>query len=75
MPRYTLERINQKIAIWEAADDAVGLGQSYSIGGRQLTRADAAFIEARLDRLYAEKDRIVNNMPGRLIGVPGRVAR
>jgi hypothetical protein len=35
MARYTLERINQKIALWEAADDAVSFGQQYSMGGRR----------------------------------------
>jgi len=74
MARYTLERINAKIALWEAADDAVSTGQSYSIAGRMLTRADADFIDQKLDRLYAEKDRIVNGC-GRIVARQGRVAR
>ena len=74
MARYTIERINQKIAAWEAADDAVASGQSYQIAGRSLTRADAAFIEQKLDKLYAEKDRIVNGV-GRIVSRQGRVAR
>ncbi|MCA1795753.1 MAG: hypothetical protein LC660_18130 [Desulfobacteraceae bacterium] len=51
MARYTLEKINQKIALWEAADDTESTGQSYAIGGRTLTRVDADFIEKKLDRL------------------------
>ena len=74
MARYTLERINQKIALWEAADDAVSKRQAYTIGGRQLTSVDAEFIEEKLDKLYAEKDRIVNNT-GRMVVRVGRVAR
>ncbi|EMS79198.1 DUF6148 family protein [Desulfotignum phosphitoxidans] len=74
MARYTLERINQKIALWEAADDAVSTGQQYSMGGRTLTRADADYIDKKLDRLYAEKDRILNRT-GRIVAMQGRVAR
>ena len=74
MARYTLERINQKIELWEAADDAVSTGQEYTIGGKRLTRVDAGFIETKLDRLYAEKDRIENSI-GRLVVRQGRVAR
>lgn len=74
MARYTLERINQKIALWEAADDAVSFGQQYSMGGRTLTRADADFIEKKLDKLYAQKDQIINGT-GRVVAMQGRVAR
>jgi len=74
MARYTLERINQKIALWEAADDAVSQGQEYTIGGRLLTRVDAAFIEEKLDKLYVEKDRVVVGT-GRIVMRQGRVAR
>jgi len=74
MARYTLNRIEQKIALWEAADDAVSHGQEYTIGGRRLTRVDAAFIEEKLDKLYAEKDRVVAGT-GRIVIRQGRVAR
>jgi hypothetical protein len=74
MARYTLEQINQKIEIWEAADDAVAKGQEYSIGSMRLTRVDAAFIEARLDRLYAIRDQILNDN-ARIVMRVGRVSR
>ena len=74
MARYTLDRINEKIALWEAADDAVATGQAYQISGRSLTRADAGFIEQKLDKLYAEKDRIENGI-GRIVARQGRVSR
>lgn len=74
MARYTLERINQKITLWEAADDAVSTGQSYTMGSRTLTRVDADFIEKKLDRLYAEKDRVLKGT-GRIVAMQGRVAR
>ncbi len=75
MARYSLDRINAKIALWEAADDAVALGQSYSVSGKMLTRADAAFIEQRLERLYAEKERIETGLTGRMMMRQGRVGR
>ncbi|CCK81207.1 hypothetical protein [Desulfobacula toluolica] len=74
MARYTLDRINKKIELWEAADDAVSLGQTYTISGRQLTRVDAEFIEKKLDKLYAEKDRVEAGT-GRIVMRQGRVVR
>jgi hypothetical protein len=73
MPRYTLERINQKIALWEAADDAVSTGQQYSIAGRTLTRVDADFIEKKLDRLYEQRDQVMSRTGPFLVA--GRVKR
>ena len=73
MARYTLEKINQKIALWEAADDAVSTGQQYSIAGRTLTRVDADFIEKKLDRLYEQRDHEMSRT-GPFI-VSGRVKR
>lgn len=74
MARYTLNRINEKIELWEAADDAVSTGQEYTIGGKRLSRVDAALIDEKLNRLYAEKDRIENGH-GPIIARQGRVAR
>jgi hypothetical protein len=74
MARYTLERINQKIALWEAADDAVSTGQEYSIAGKRLTRVDAGFIEEKLDRLYAQRDQLERG-GGRVVVRTMRVAR
>jgi len=73
MARYTLERLNAKIALWEAADDAVSSGQQYSIGGRTLTRVDADFIEKKLDRLYEQLDQLQSRTGPFLVA--GRVKR
>jgi hypothetical protein len=73
MARCTLAQIEQKIVTWEAADAAVA-GQEYTIGSLRITRADAAFIEARLDRLYALRDQILNNN-ARIVVRVVRVAR
>lgn len=75
MARYTLDRINEKIELWEAADDAISLGQDYQIDGFRLTRADAGFIEKKLDRLYAERNRIERGVSGKAVVRRGRVAR
>ncbi|HNQ00722.1 MAG TPA: DUF6148 family protein [Syntrophales bacterium] len=44
MAGITLAQAEAQLALWIAADTAVATGQSYSVGGRQLTRADAAEI-------------------------------
>ena len=41
MAGITLEQAEAKLTAWMSADDAVASGQSYSISGRSLTRADA----------------------------------
>lgn len=74
MTRYTLERINQKIDLWEKADDAVSTGQEYWVAGKKLTRVDAGFIEEKLDRLYAQRDQLERG-GGRVVVRTMRVAR
>lgn len=44
MAGISLEQAEAKLAAWMEADDAVTKGQSYSIGGRSLTRANASEI-------------------------------
>ena len=44
MAGITLAQAEAQLALWIAADTAVATGQSYSVGGRELTRADAAEI-------------------------------
>ena len=41
MAGITLAQANTQLTSWLAADTAVATGQSYSIGGRSLTRANA----------------------------------
>lgn len=60
MSGITLEQAQAKLDAWMAADDAVAGGQSYSVAGRSLTRANAAeirnaieFWERRVIRLSA----------------------
>jgi len=49
MAGITLAQATAKLMTWLDADDAVASGQSYSIQGRALTRADAAIIRENID--------------------------
>lgn len=49
MPGITLVRAEELLALWIAADKAVATGQSYSIGGRSLTRANAEEITKKIN--------------------------
>jgi hypothetical protein len=48
MAGITLAEAEAKLAIWMEADDKVASGQSYSIGGRSLSRADAEKIQGNI---------------------------
>ena len=48
MAGITLAQAEAKLTLWLAADDAVATGQSYTIGDRSLTRADAATIDDKI---------------------------
>jgi hypothetical protein len=63
MPQITLAQAETKLSEWLAADEKVATGQSYSISGRALTRADAA--EIRKNIVFW------NEMVGRLSGTGG----
>lgn len=54
MAGITLAQAEAKLTLWMAADDAVASGQSYSIGGRSLSRADAKMIADNIDRWDAK---------------------
>jgi hypothetical protein len=48
MAGITLVEAETKLALWMEADDKVASGQSYSIGGRSLSRADAKMIQENI---------------------------
>jgi len=48
MAGITLLQAETKLALWMEADDKVSSGQSYSIGGRSLSRADAKMIQENI---------------------------
>lgn len=49
MPGITLTTAQAQLDLWFAADAAVSKKQSYRIGDRQLTYADAADITAKIE--------------------------
>lgn len=49
MAGITLSQAQARLDSWLAADEAVASGQSYSIGGRSFTRADAATIRSNIE--------------------------
>ena len=49
MAGITLAQAEAKLSSWMDAEDAVATGQSYSIAGRSLSRADLGQIGERID--------------------------
>ena len=49
MAGITLDQAQAQLTLWLAADSAVASGQSYSIGDRHLTRANATEITKKID--------------------------
>lgn len=45
----TLATAEARLAAWVEADEVVSRSQSYTIDGRQMTRADAAEITAKIE--------------------------
>lgn len=64
MTAWTLVQAQAHLDAWLAADTAVASGQSYSIGGRSLTRADAAKIAERIAFWSREVERLTNSRTG-----------
>lgn len=48
MAGLTKEQAEELLELWVKAEKAVATGQSYSIGGRSLTRADAKDITDKI---------------------------
>lgn len=60
MAGITLAQAEARLTSWLEADEAVASGQSYTIAGRSLTRADAEEIRKNIqfwDRKVKELDR------------------
>jgi hypothetical protein len=63
---YTDAEIETALTNWKAALEAIRLSKSYSIGGRQLTRADENFILDTLGSFQEEKERRDGSGPSRV---------
>lgn len=70
MAGITLAQAQAHLDAWLAADLAVAKNQSYSIGGRSLTRANAKEIGANIDRWQ----RMVNQLTAGQRGIRVRYA-
>lgn len=69
-----ISRKKQRLEMYYAAEEAVlGAAQSYSIGGRSLTRANLADIRAMIDQLENEiavlENREAGKRPRKAFGV------
>lgn len=60
----TLELIERKLQMWLEAEDKVALGQSYTIDGQQLTRADLTKIAERINYWTSKKQEHLNGGSG-----------
>ncbi len=49
MAGITLSDAQAQLSLWLAASEKVAQGQSFTIGGRSLTRADARAIQQQVD--------------------------
>lgn len=72
MAAITLAQAEAHLDAWLTADEAVATGQSYQIGGRSLTRANAAEIRNNIDYWSAKVDRLSRGGRGSRVryGVP-----
>jgi hypothetical protein len=65
MAAITLLQAQTALAAWLTADAAVATGQSYQIGDRQLTRAHAAEITAKIEYWSAKVEDLSAASAGR----------
>jgi hypothetical protein len=60
----TQAEVQTLLDAWTAAELAVATGQAYTIGGRSLTRADAAFIVKMREKYQAQLEGLVAGRGG-----------
>ena len=73
MAGITLAQAEAQLSLWLAASTAVASGQSYSIGDRSLTRADAKEIRESLNFWDGKVKELAANSGGGIrvqLGVP-----
>ena len=72
MTGITLTDAQALLGLWIAADKAVATGQSYSIGGRSLTRANASEITEKINYYNSLIAQISSGGSGRVFRVVPR---
>ena len=63
MAGITLAQAEAKLTAWLAADETVATGQSYTINGRSLTRANAGEIRENIDYWDGKCKELANASP------------
>jgi hypothetical protein len=64
MAWITIEEARENLAMWLKAEQAVATSQSYTIGGRSLTRANLADIQDRIDYWKNEIEKLESGRKG-----------
>ncbi|WP_212635557.1 DUF6148 family protein [Ralstonia insidiosa] len=64
MAGITLQQAQEQLDAWMAANLAVASGQSYSIGGRSLTRVNAAEIRDQINFWERKVQRLTSGQGG-----------
>ncbi len=64
MAAITLAQAQAKLTEWMAADTAIATAQSYAMGGRTLTRADAAEVRKNIE-YWETKVNALSKLAGR----------
>ncbi len=75
MSIWTREELLGLITDWKAAYKAASTGQSYTIGGRSLTRQNLSEIRSQLDFLQGELEALTDRNAGSLKFVRCRTVR
>ncbi|QHJ79155.1 MAG: hypothetical protein [Caudoviricetes sp.] len=55
---WTLDEVKAKLELWLTAESALATSKSYTIDGRQLTRANLSEIKDRIAYWRAEAERL-----------------
>lgn len=64
MAGITLAQAEAQLSTWLSASTAVAAGQSYTIGSRSLSRADAAQIQAQVQYWDAKVKQLASGRSG-----------
>jgi hypothetical protein len=60
-----LERTQERLDLYYAAEKAILLGQSYTIGSKSLTRANLAWVKSQIDVLESKVASLQSSAAGK----------
>ncbi len=70
MTGIPLSRTQERLEMWLDAEKKIASGQSYSINGRQLARADLAEVQKTIEKLERKVQRLSRGGIRVMHGVP-----